>query len=142
MHHCFWKSGRSTRGHDQRITGVLSPVVTPFRKDLSPDTDRFVRHCKWLLGHGCSGLAVFGTNSEAASLSTGEDQPADLGVHDALTASKRCCPVKSRKCLPEARRLMVQFVMTPPIQRTFRVSVAGMLNMIVWYSFTRTPRQR
>ncbi|CAM9688320.1 unnamed protein product, partial [Phaeothamnion confervicola] len=56
----------------QRITGVLSPVVTPFRKDLSPDVDRFVRHCKWLLGHGCSGLAVFGTNSEANSLSVEE----------------------------------------------------------------------
>ena len=56
----------------QRINGVLSPVVTPFRKDLSPDTDRFVRHCKWLLGHGCSGLAVFGTNSEANSLSVEE----------------------------------------------------------------------
>ena len=56
----------------QRITGVLSPVVTPFRKDLSPDTDRFVRHCKWLLNHGCSGLAVFGTNSEANSMSVAE----------------------------------------------------------------------
>ncbi len=56
----------------QRITGVLSPVVTPFRKDLSPDTDRFVRHCKWLMNHGCSGLAVFGTNSEANSMSVDE----------------------------------------------------------------------
>jgi len=56
----------------KRITGVLSPVVTPFRKDLSPDTDRFVKHCKWLLAHGCSGLAVFGTNSEANSMSVGE----------------------------------------------------------------------
>ena len=56
----------------QRITGVLSPVVTPFRKDLSPDIDRFVRHCKWLMNHGCSGLAVFGTNSEANSMSVDE----------------------------------------------------------------------
>ena len=54
------------------LSGVLSPVITPFRKDLSPDVDRFVRHCKWLLGHGCSGLAVFGTNSEANSLSVEE----------------------------------------------------------------------
>jgi 4-hydroxy-tetrahydrodipicolinate synthase len=56
----------------QRITGVLSPVVTPFRKDYSPDTERFVRHCKWLFAHGCSGLAIFGTNSEANSMSVGE----------------------------------------------------------------------
>ena len=56
----------------RRIEGVLSPVVTPFRKDYSPDAARFVRHCKWLLKSGCSGLAVFGTNSEANSLSVPE----------------------------------------------------------------------
>jgi 4-hydroxy-tetrahydrodipicolinate synthase len=56
---------------ENRITGVLSPVVTPFRKDLSPDTERWIRHCKWLLANNV-GLAVFGTNSEANSLSTDE----------------------------------------------------------------------
>ena len=56
----------------QRIAGVLSPVVTPFGADLAPDAARFVRHCKWLLANGCSGLAVFGTNSEANSMSVGE----------------------------------------------------------------------
>ena len=56
----------------KRIEGVLSPVITPFRRDLSPDPDRFVRHCQWLLRHGCSGLAVFGTNSEANSMSVEE----------------------------------------------------------------------
>jgi 4-hydroxy-tetrahydrodipicolinate synthase len=56
----------------QRIQGVLSPVVTPFKHDLSPDPERYVRHCRWLLAHGCAGLAVFGTNSEANSLSVDE----------------------------------------------------------------------
>jgi len=54
-----------------RITGVLSPVVTPFKADLSPDPERFVRQCRWLLSQDV-GLAVFGTNSEANSLSTEE----------------------------------------------------------------------
>jgi len=54
-----------------RITGVLSPVVTPFKADLTPDPDRFIRQCRWLLGQDV-GLAVFGTNSEANSLSTEE----------------------------------------------------------------------
>ena len=54
-----------------RITGVLSPVVTPFKADLSPDTERFVRQCKWLVANKV-GLAVFGTNSEANSLAAGE----------------------------------------------------------------------
>jgi 4-hydroxy-tetrahydrodipicolinate synthase len=54
-----------------RITGVLSPVVTPFKADLSPDPERFVRQCRWLLSQDV-GLAVFGTNSEANSLSSDE----------------------------------------------------------------------
>lgn len=51
--------------------GVLSPVVTPFDADLRPDSARFVRHCQWLLSQDV-GLAVFGTNSEGNSLTTGE----------------------------------------------------------------------
>jgi 4-hydroxy-tetrahydrodipicolinate synthase len=54
------------------LRGVLSPAVTPYRPDLSPDPERYSRHCRWLLEHGCSGLAVFGTNSEANSLSADE----------------------------------------------------------------------
>jgi 4-hydroxy-tetrahydrodipicolinate synthase len=54
-----------------RLTGVLSPVVTPFAADLAPDADRLAAHCRWLVANGV-GLAVFGTNSEANSLSTGE----------------------------------------------------------------------
>ncbi len=57
---------------NRRLRGVLCPVVTPFKADLSPDHERFIHHCKWLLKHGCSGLAVFGTNSEANSLSLEE----------------------------------------------------------------------
>jgi 4-hydroxy-tetrahydrodipicolinate synthase len=57
--------------HSKRIRGVLAPVVTPFKADLSPDRDRFIRHCQWLLSQNC-GLAVFGTNSEANSMSTEE----------------------------------------------------------------------
>ena len=56
----------------RRLSGVLAPVVTPFKRDLSPDRERYIRHCKWLLANGCRGLAVFGTNSEANSLSVEE----------------------------------------------------------------------
>jgi 4-hydroxy-tetrahydrodipicolinate synthase len=55
----------------KRIRGVLAPVVTPFKADLAPDSQRFIAHCKWLLSQNC-GLAVFGTNSEANSLSMEE----------------------------------------------------------------------
>jgi len=46
-------------------------VLTPFNPDYSPAPDRFVKHCRWLIDQGV-GLAVFGTNSEANSLSVKE----------------------------------------------------------------------
>ena len=55
----------------KRIKGVLAPVVTPFNADLSPHPERFIAHCRWLLSQNC-GLAAFGTNSEANSLSVNE----------------------------------------------------------------------
>ncbi|MGH8714951.1 MAG: dihydrodipicolinate synthase family protein [Casimicrobiaceae bacterium] len=62
-----------------RLRGVFSPVITPFAAELSPDASRLVRHCRWLLSQGV-GLAVFGTNSEANSMSVGEK----IGLLDAL----------------------------------------------------------
>jgi 4-hydroxy-tetrahydrodipicolinate synthase len=80
----------------QRIAGVLSPVVTPFKSDLSPDPERFVRHCRWLLSQNV-GLAVFGTNSEANSLSLEEriellDRLIGAGVDPArMMPGTGCC---------------------------------------------------
>ena len=96
----------------KRIEGVLSPVVTPFRADLSPDPDRFVRHCKWLMRSGCSGLAVFGTNSEANSMSVEEklvllDALVSGGVPAAaLMPGTGCCALSdSVKLTREAVRM-------------------------------------
>jgi 4-hydroxy-tetrahydrodipicolinate synthase len=66
----------------QRIRGVLAPVVTPFKADLSPDQDRFIRHCRWLLSQNC-GLAPFGTTSEANSMSPDER----ISLLDSLVAA-------------------------------------------------------
>ena len=66
----------------ERIRGVLAPVVTPFQADLSPDRERFIRHCRWLLSQNC-GLAPFGTTSEANSMSTDER----ISLLDALVAA-------------------------------------------------------
>jgi len=65
-----------------RIRGVLAPVLTPFDQHLEPDAKRFVAHCQWLIGQQ-AGLAIFGTNSEAASLSV----PERLNLTDALLAA-------------------------------------------------------
>jgi len=80
----------------KRIAGVLSPVVTPFKADLSPDPERFVRQCRWLLSQNV-GLAVFGTNSEANSLSVDEridllDRLVGAGIDPArMMPGTGCC---------------------------------------------------
>jgi 4-hydroxy-tetrahydrodipicolinate synthase len=87
-----------------RITGVLSPVVTPFTADLAPDAERFVRQCRWLLSQDV-GLAVFGTNSEANSLSVEEK----IELLDRLVAAgldpARMMPGTGHCALPDSARL-------------------------------------
>jgi len=93
-----------------RLAGVLAPVITPFTEDLDPDAERFVRHCRWLLAQGCRGLAVFGTNSEANSLSVEER----LTLLDALVAggvpAERLMPGTGCCALPDSVRLTAHAV--------------------------------
>jgi 4-hydroxy-tetrahydrodipicolinate synthase len=53
----------------QPFNGVLVPVLTPFTPSGDPDAGRFVTFCRWLLDQGAGGLSVFGTTSEANSMS-------------------------------------------------------------------------
>ena len=53
------------------MNGVLAPVITPFDDNLEPDAQKLAQHCRWLLDNNV-GLALFGTNSEANSMSTEE----------------------------------------------------------------------
>ncbi len=82
----------------KRIRGVLAPVVTPFKSDLSPDPQRLIAHCRWLLSQNC-GLAVFGTNSEANSLSMEEramllDELVAAGVDPSrMMPGTGCCSI-------------------------------------------------
>ena len=56
---------------NSKFSGVLAPVITPFKDDLTPDAQLLSKHCQWMLSQG-AGLAVFGTNSEANSLNINE----------------------------------------------------------------------
>jgi 4-hydroxy-tetrahydrodipicolinate synthase len=88
----------ANRVQSARIRGVLAPVVTPFKADLAPDSRRFIAHCKWLLSQNC-GLAVFGTNSEANSLSMEEramllDELVAAGVDPSrMMPGTGCCSI-------------------------------------------------
>ena len=72
----------SSPSKTERFSGVLAPAITPFRADLSPDPDMFIRHCQWLVSQGVN-LAVFGTTSEANSMSLAEKR----ALLDALLAA-------------------------------------------------------
>ena len=84
-----------------RIRGALAPVLTPFKADLEPDTARFVAHCRWLIESGV-GLAVFGTNSEAASISTGERIALTDALLEAGIPGERLMPGTGACALPDA----------------------------------------
>jgi 4-hydroxy-tetrahydrodipicolinate synthase len=101
---------------------VLAPVLTPFGADLAPDPVRLVRHCRWLLAHGCSALAPFGTTSEANSLSVEErerllDALVGGGIPPArLMPGTGCCavPDSARLTAHAVRRGCAGVLMLPP----------------------------
>ena len=90
---------------EKLFRGVLVPVLTPFGSDLKPDAARFVTLCRWLLDQGADGLAVFGTTSEANSLSVDER----LSLLDALLEggipADRLLPGVGSCALPDTARL-------------------------------------
>jgi 4-hydroxy-tetrahydrodipicolinate synthase len=104
-----------------RIRGVLAPVVTPFAEDFSPDAGRLQRHCRWLLAQDV-GLAIFGTNSEANSLSVDErisllDHLVAAGIPPArMMPGTGCCAITdSIRLTAHAVRLGVAgCLMLPP----------------------------
>ncbi|MCP5367754.1 MAG: dihydrodipicolinate synthase family protein [Hyphomicrobiales bacterium] len=84
--------------------GVLVPVLTPFKANLKPDAEKFAALCRAILDQGAGGLAVFGTTSEANSLSAEER----MGLLEVLIGSgipaARLMPGTGACALPEAIR--------------------------------------
>lgn len=89
----------------------MSPVLTPFEADGSPSTSRFVAHCQWLVAQGV-GLSIFGTNSEANSLSLKEKRALlDTLLAEGLPANK-LMPGTGVCALPETVELTRHAVAT------------------------------
>ena len=86
------------------FSGVLTPVVTPFDAALNPDATKLTEQCQWLLSQGV-GLAVFGTNSEANSMSVAEkaallDALIDDGIPgERLMPGTGCCALSDSVAL-------------------------------------------
>ena len=90
--------------NNKTLSGIFCPVITPFDAKLKVDTNRLISQCRWLLSQNIS-LAVFGTTSEANSLSIDEkiyllDQLIDAGIDaNRLLPGTGCC------ALPDTIRL-------------------------------------
>ncbi|WGS51236.1 dihydrodipicolinate synthase family protein [Paraburkholderia sp. D15] len=80
---------------------VFAPVITPFNADASVDAPRLVAFCRWLVGQG-AGLALFGTNSEANSLSLTERHALLDAVLDAGLDPAQMLPGTGACALPDA----------------------------------------
>jgi 4-hydroxy-tetrahydrodipicolinate synthase len=106
-----------------RPVKVFAPALTPFHADLSVDKPAFVAFCRWLVSQG-AGLAVFGTNSEANSLSLDEklallDTLVEAGIPcDALVPGVGLC------ALPESVALT---------RRAVALGCAGTLTLPPFY---------
>jgi 4-hydroxy-tetrahydrodipicolinate synthase len=87
------------------LSGVLAPVLTPFDAELNPDLPRFLRHCRNLLDEGCAALAVFGTTSEANSLSVEERERLLDGLLEAGIAPAQLLPGTGCCALTDTVRL-------------------------------------
>jgi 4-hydroxy-tetrahydrodipicolinate synthase len=92
-----------------RLQGVFSPVLTPFNTDYTPDADRFVRHCRWLLDQEV-GLSIFGTNSEANSMSVAEKRRLLDALLQAGIPPERLMPGTGCCALPDSIELTKQAV--------------------------------
>jgi 4-hydroxy-tetrahydrodipicolinate synthase len=87
-----------------RLRGALAPVLTPFDQDREPDFPAFLAHCRWLLEND-AGLAIFGTNSEAASLSADERISLTESLLEAGIPAHKLMPGTGACSVKEAVRL-------------------------------------
>lgn len=86
------------------LKGIFSPVLTPFNPDCTPDPVRYQRHCRWLLEQDV-GLAIFGTNSEANSLSVAEKRRLLGALLEAGLPAERMMPGTGACAVPDAIEL-------------------------------------
>lgn len=107
----------------KRLRGVIAPVLTPFNDQLELDVERFIAHCRWLVDNH-AGLAIFGTNSEAASLSVGERLSLADALVEAGIPAARLMPGTGACALPDAVELT---------RHATRIGAAGALMLPPFY---------
>lgn len=90
--------------------GVWAPALTPITTAGEPDTARFATHARWLLDHGCHGVAVFGTTSEATSFSIAQREAMLEGTIEAGIDPERLMVGTGACAVADAARLTAHAV--------------------------------
>ena len=98
--------------------GVIPPVLTPFRQDVSVDIASAERHMDYLVKRGVGGLFVLGTNGEGYDTDT---QARRAMVQAAQNACGGQVPVYAG-CMGMGTADMIAAVTDAPTLRTARVS--------------------
>ncbi len=105
-------------------SGVFAAALTPLTADLSPDVARLAGHCRWLLDHGCDGLAVLGTTGEANSFSVDERLAILEGLAEAGIPGRALMPGTGCCAVPDTVRLT---------RRAVELGAAGVLVLPPFY---------
>ena len=87
------------------FSGVLVPVLTPFGEELRPEAGLYVAFCRSLLEEGAGGLAVFGTTSEANSMTVAERRGLLAALVEGGIEPKRLMPGTGASAIPDAVEL-------------------------------------
>ncbi len=123
---------------NHKLTGVITPILTPFNDDLSFNAELYLRHAHWLLQQGIHFISPFGTTGEALSLSAGEriralDALIDGGIDPArLMPGTGLCNLHDTKklCLHAVNRGCAAVMTLPP----FFFKNASDEGLHVWFS--------
>ncbi len=94
--------------NNDQMSGVLAPVLTPFKEDGAIDEERFYEHAHWLVSNGCDALAPFGTTSEATSLGQTERKQLLRGLIDSGISPDDLMPGTGMCSLPDTVTLTRQ----------------------------------
>lgn len=109
--------------HTSLLSGVFSPVLTPFSADFCPHVPRYIEHCRNLLEQGV-GLAIFGTNSEANSMEAAEKLRLFDALLEAGLPAERMMPGTGACSVPESVALT---------RHAVHAGVAGVLMLPPFY---------
>ena len=64
----------------QQVSGIHAAIVTPVDYSGAISGERFARHARWLLRHGCHGLGIFTVTGEDGTFTIKGVPPGEVEI--------------------------------------------------------------